>query len=147
MTAKLLLLAALLAPSAFAAPSPLIGVWHKDGAPYAELRADGSGQVGGERVAWKADAKTLKLIYPSGDVEAMSWKISGKLLTVVMDGETDVLTRGGGKPDAPAAKAAKAPPAEKAGGDKLSTLLLSTPWCHFRYNKISGSSHQDFAAH
>lgn len=131
------LLAVLLWPAAArAATSPLVGTWMKDGAVYSEVRADGTGRVHGQNVRWKADAKTLSIFYPSGEVEVMSWKIAGKTLTVTMGGQSDVMTRGGGK-------AAAAPAATKAGGDKLSKLLLSSPWCSFTYNKISGSSHQE----
>ncbi len=144
---KALALALLLAVPA-AAASPLVGKWEKGGSPYAELRADGTGSVRGEGVAWSADAKTLTLIYEDGTVEAMSWKLKDQTLTVNMNGQADVMTRAGAKAKSkPGAKsggkAAAAEAPSKAGGDKLSKLLMSSAWCHFRYNKVSGTSKQE----
>ena len=139
MAAKLLLLIALFARPAFAA-DPLIGSWDKDGAPASVVRADHTARIGTDEVKWVADGKILRLTYANGETETMTYAIRGNVLTVTMEGESEVYTRSAAK----GAKTAKAP-AEKAGSDKLSTLLLSTPWCHFRYNKISGASHQERA--
>ena len=128
----------LLAPFSYAAQSPLVGQWQKDGQAYAELRADGSGKVQDETVAWKADGKILTLAYEEGEIERIAYTIKGDTLKITMDGESETLTRVGGK--------SKAPPAAKtaaAGKDELSKLLVSSAWCHFRYNKVSGASHQE----
>lgn len=136
----------LVLPLAASAASPLVGKWVKNGAPYADVRADGTATLRGERVAWKADGKTLTLVYGNGAVEVMSWKISGRTLTVEMGGQTDSAERAGapaeGKKGAKDAKAAPAA-AEKAGGDKLSKLLMSSAWCYMRYNKIAGTTHTE----
>jgi hypothetical protein len=136
-----LLVAALisLASPAAAETSPLVGAWNKDGAAYAELRADGFGQIGGQGMAWKADARTLTLFFLNGTVERMTWKIAGKTLTVVMNGRTYVYSRPGSKPDASKAAGVK----DSAGKDQLSKLLVSSAWCAFTYNKVSGASHQE----
>lgn len=138
---KCLPLAALLliaAPCARAA-SPLVGVWNRDGVPYAELRSDGRGEVDHEPMRWKADARILTLSYDRGEVQTMFYAIQGKSLTVLMNGKTYAYTRG-----AKAASPKNAPAAAaKAGKDELSKLLLSSAWCSFSYNKISGASHQE----
>ena len=126
------------AASAASAADPLVGSWDKDGAPASVVRADHTARIGTDEVKWSADGPILLLTYANGETETMTYTIKNNVLTVTMDGESEVYTR-----SAKPAKAAKAPPAEKAGGDRLSTMLLSTPWCHFRYNKISGASHQE----
>ncbi len=143
MTKRLLLAAVLLlsAPVARSA-APLVGVWNKNGAPYAELRADHTGQVGPESVKWVADARSLTLTYANGKKDTMAFILDKNVLTIIMDGEMETYTRGGSKSAASKSKTAKAP-LEKAGKDKLSTLLLSSSWCSFSYNKFSGASHQE----
>jgi len=123
------------ATSLRAAPSPLVGAWSKDGAPFAELKSDGSGRVDQDAVSWKADARTLTLVYRDGTVEKMAFTLKGDRITVVMDGTATVLTR--------AKTGAKAAKASAAGKDQLSSLLLSSAWCSFTYNKYSGASHQE----
>ena len=68
----------------------------------------------------------------------MAYLLQNDQLTVVMDGESVTYQRAA-KTRAGAGKA----PAAKAGKDKLSALLLSSAWCSFTYNKISGTSHQE----
>lgn len=131
----LLALPLLLAAASASAADPLVGSWLKDGEPAADLRADGSGVIDGEEIRWKADAGTLRLTYPSGMKEKMPYKLQGNALTVEMNGKSETFTRTEAKP---AAAKTKAP----AGKDRISSLLLSTPWCSFQYNKISGASHQ-----
>ncbi|MDX6771030.1 MAG: hypothetical protein SF051_15980 [Elusimicrobiota bacterium] len=131
------LLPFLLATVSFAA-SPLVGTWNKDGSVLASLKADGSGVVRGETVRWRASADTLTLVYEEGEVETMTYKLAGDALTVTMDGQTEVYTRAGAKK--PAAKGAAAAP---AGSDSLSKLLLSSAWCHFRYNQHAGTTKQE----
>ncbi|MEQ1919894.1 MAG: hypothetical protein ABL955_11900 [Elusimicrobiota bacterium] len=143
MTKRQVLVAVLLLVAPFAqSAGPLVGVWNKDGAPYAELRADHTGQVGTEAVKWAADARSLTLTYENGKKDKMSFLLNKNILTIIMDGEMAIYTRGESKSAGPKPKTAKAP-LEKAGKDKLSTLLLSSSWCSFRYNKISGASHQE----
>lgn len=146
---RLAALAVLLAAAPAFAASPLVGKWKKDGALYATVNADGTGFVHGQNARWKADGDVLTLAYDDGDVEVMKWRIDGDRLTVDMNGQKDSMTRMSGGASKAAAKTEKGGKTEKtgkaeaAGSDKLSRLLLSTAWCHFRYNQVSGSSHQE----
>lgn len=136
-----LLALALAAAPAFAAESPLVGTWLKDGAPFAEFRADGTGRVDHDAVRWKADGKTLVLDYGDGEIERLAYALKGDALKTVMDGETAVFTRAGKPAAKAAAKSAKPGPAPaKPGGDSLSKLLLSSPWCWFYYNQHAGTT-------
>ena len=128
MASLLVALSLLLGPSSASAkdPSP-VGVWNLDGAPYAELRADGTGTVRGEKVRWQAKAHFLALTYASGAQELMAYSVSGGKLTVVMNGQTQVFTKASGKPGKKAAKA-ETKAAEKSGaGSELASLLMSSP--------------------
>jgi hypothetical protein len=136
---SLLALPLLLAAAVASAADPLVGSWLKDGEPAAELRADHTGVVDSEEIMWSADARTLRFTYPSGDKEKMTYTIRENILTVEMNGKTETFTRSAAKPDASKTK----PSSDKAGKDRLSSLLLSTPWCRFQYNKTSGASHQE----
>jgi hypothetical protein len=146
---KFLLGAMLLAaPAAFAKDNPLVGSWTLDGAAYSEVKADGTGTVRGEAVHWQAKLGFLAIQYASGNQELMMYAVKGDKLWLTMNNQTMVLTRGSGK----AAKAGKTSKAaktegkiEKAAGsqDQLSALLLSSPWCSFTYNQISGASHTE----
>jgi hypothetical protein len=107
------------------------------------LKADGSGTVRGEAVRWQSKAGFLALQYASGNQELMMYAVKGDKLTVMMNNQSMTLTRGAGKP----AKAAKPGKAEKTASktpkDDLSALLLSSPWCSFTYNQVSGASHTE----
>lgn len=152
MTRALLLLLALAAPVR-AADDRLVGTWLKEGTPFAELKAGGAGRVDHDAVAWKADGKTLTLAYEEGEVEVLAYSLSGNTLKVAMDGDTVVLTRAGGaaKPGGKPAPAAKGASPERnpvagasaPGSGKLASLLVSSAWCHFRYNKVSGTTGQE----
>lgn len=122
-----------------AAADDLAGTWLKDGAPYAQLRADGTGTVDGTPVAWKADGRTLTLISEDGDYDRLPYALQGDALRIAVEGTPSVLTRAGGK----AAKAVAAPARAKGQAQGLAALLLSSPWCHFSYNKVSGRSSQE----
>ena len=127
--------------NAFAAESPLVGTWLVENGLKAVLKADGTGVVRGDAVHWKAEGKMLTLAYDEdGRLEVMAYKVAPNSLTISGGGESATYQREGA-----AAKAEKAPKAEKAGKDELSKLLQSSPWCYFRYNQISGSSHQERA--
>ena len=130
-----LLLLVLLTASASAGQSRLAGTWLKDGQPYAELKANGTGRVNGGGVLWKEDGRVLTMVAATGESEAMPYTLKGKTLTVRSQGGVVVLVRAGGK----GAKAGKA----QAGGDQLSKLILSSAWCSFSYNQRTGSSHQE----
>ncbi|MBI3549884.1 MAG: hypothetical protein HY078_12680 [Elusimicrobia bacterium] len=137
--AACLLIASLLASPSRAADASLTGTWLRDGAPYATIRPDGTGTIDGAPVRWKADGKTLVIIEESGARHALPYTLKGDRLSVPVEGRPGVLVRAGGK--SAAAGALKDKPA-KTGGDDLSKLLLSSPWCYFHYNKVSGTSRQ-----
>ena len=102
---KAALLACLLPLSAFAAADPaLVGRWDKDGAPCAELKADGSGQSRGAALSWQTQGKALLLNYADGRQEMMFYKVDGKNLTIAADGQLMAFTRGSGSVAAPVAR-------------------------------------------
>lgn len=137
---KLFLLAVcLLSAPLYAGDSSLAGTWLKDGAPYAQLRPDGTGTVDGSGVAWKSDGKTLTLMSEDGDFDRLPYKIEGDKLKIAVEGVPSVLTRAGSKTKATTSSMGKG----GGGKDDLSALLTSSPWCHFRYNKISGATNQE----
>jgi hypothetical protein len=117
-----------------AAAETLAGTWLKDGRPYAELRADGTGAVEGDPLTWKADAKTVSITDDDGMTAKLPYTLKDGVLTIPVDGVPTKLTRGG-----------KAKPAAKtaAGKDELSALLLSSPWCFFSYSQVSGTTKQE----
>jgi hypothetical protein len=129
----------LLASVVAMAADPLVGSWLKDGEPAAELRSDHTGLIDSDEIKWTADARILRFTYPSGEKEKMPYTISGNVLTVEMNGKSETFTRSAARQASQKTKAS----AQKAGKDRLSSLLLSSPWCRFEYNKISGSSHQE----
>ena len=127
------LLAALILASpcpARSSDSPLVGTWTRDGAAYAEFRADGTGRVDGQAVAWSSDGRAVTLVNQNGESERVPFRLERGALKVAIDGRPATLRRGTGK-------------ASRAGKDGLSALLLSSPWCNFSYNKISGASHEE----
>lgn len=128
------LLPLLLLAAAASAADPLVGSWLKDGEPAAELRSDHTGAIDSDEIEWSADAGILRFTYPSGEKEKMPYTLSGNVLTVEMNGKTETFTRSA------AASKAKAP--APAGKNGVSSLLLSRPWCTYRFDK-AGSSKQE----
>jgi len=111
----------------------LVGDWSLNGQPYASFKADGTGSLEGEPFRWTADGKVLVLSDLDGS-ERMPYQIkNGRLLVTSPDGRVE-LERAEPK--------SAGRPSPKAGGDQLSQLLLSSAWCSFSYNKVSGASHQ-----
>jgi hypothetical protein len=111
----------------------LTGLWTLNGAPYAEFKSDGTCWVGQAKGKWKADGKTLVLSYDNGAREVMNFSLSGSSLTVTMNGHSRTLARGQGQPAS----------GRGIPKDQLTALLMSSPWCYFSYNQISGASHQE----
>jgi len=123
----------------------LVGIWSKDGAPYAELKADGTGTVNGESVRWDAKGGMLYLLGASGAAGAVPYKIEKGALKTLVDGMPATLTKGKPSKGGKSAKASPAKDSTPAGKDQLSKLLMSSAWCSFRYNKVSGASSQSRA--
>lgn len=56
-------------------------------------------------------------------------------------GDDDADVALGGQPGFAAPQPQRAAPQARAGNDQLSQLLLSSAWCHLRYNQAAGTSH------
>ena len=138
----------------------LAATWNLEGSPFLTLRENGSGRMlmEEEDIHWKEANGFLQLTDAQGQMEQVPFTLSGEILTLQMPGMPLQLSRAGGAPAdaaAPAEKAAVpdptaakpqavAPPAAitpAAPADELSKLLLSSSWCSFSYNKVSGSTH------
>lgn len=163
------LLALAIAPAALAASKPkidpkLVGNWGRRGETLFVFKADGSGKMEKNPVQWTADGQIVSMKSKSIS-QKMRYKIKGDRLLLTMGGETQEFERmkerkGLGKwletiaqaaeeedEDEPVARPAKKSGAARASGtpsngssDELSRLLLSSAWCSFSYNKVSGSS-------
>ncbi|MBI3565209.1 MAG: hypothetical protein HY079_08440 [Elusimicrobia bacterium] len=142
---RLLLAASLtlvLAADLQAKDKALVGSWDKDGAPYAELKADGTGTVEGKPVNWDNLGRMLVIVHPGGETETAAFTLKGDSLQLLIDGRLTGFTRGKRRAGKPAA-ARKETARGKSGSGRLAALLTSSPWCSFTYNQISGASHQE----
>lgn len=140
----LIILMALMTFSADAyADSRLTGAWGVDGQVLYRFNADGTGDVGGEPFRWKAANGVLTLT-AGGESEQIAFQLQGNTLLVNAGGLPIALERIGNAPGnrsgATTQEAGGAKRRDEAGNDQLSTLLLSSAWCSFSYNKISGST-------
>ncbi len=142
----------------------LVGSWGTAGETLYTFKADGTGAAEADSFRWTADGKTLKLMGGEMDDE-VRYAVKGDRLLLTMGGAQLAFERMGGKGKRPKAAPAKrgkardeddedederpaarraAPQGRRGGGgaegDQLSRLLLSSPWCSFSYNKVSGSS-------
>ncbi len=117
-----------------AAP-PLAGSWSLDGATYVVLRPNGTGtskDVG--QFSWTARGSVITVVTPQG-VSQIPFRLSRNQLTIVVNGRQLVLRRGaGGTP------AGVVPAGAVATSTPLARLLLSSVWCTFRFNKVTGYS-------
>lgn len=105
----------------------LVGDWgHEDKTLYT-FKADGSGQVEDLEFRWTSDGKTLRLS-SEGETQKAPYQIKKGRLILNISGSSLTLDR---------ISAKKKP---TAAADQLSRLLLSSAWCSFSYNKVSGSS-------
>jgi hypothetical protein len=140
----------------------LAGRWLLEGEPFATLKADGTGVLEEDAVRWGVEKGELVLT-ADGETERVSYTLSGDTLTLHM-GVPLTLTRAGkaGKGAGKTVQASapepreeedvefavgEAPPSapakkQPAGKDALSQLLLSSAWCSFSYNKVSGATSQ-----
>ena len=126
--------------------NPLVGSWERDGAPYAELRADGSGSIEGKPVSWSAMGRMLFIVYPDGSADTAAYALEGDSLSLVVNGQAMSFSRASKAPAKAQAKEKgkeKAKTKGKAAGNPLSALLTSSAWCSFSYNQYSGVSHQE----
>lgn len=128
----------LAAKSKTARDERLLGTWGLQSTVIYEFKANGTGRAEGEYFLWKADGKTLVLSDEEGEQEMIPYSIEDGRLTVEMGGSPMTLDRKGspGAKEKPAAKSS----ASKEAADDTGKLLLSTPWCSFSYNKITGAS-------
>lgn len=143
------LVLALLAGAAQAdgkARAGLVGTWGSElaGTPLTlELRADGTATFQGAAAQWQAMGDMLVV----GNNAARYQLTGGRLVLTDMQGTVTVWQRAGmakaGKgPAAPArAAAGKGSPADA----QLRQLLVSSAWCSFHYNKITGATNQSRA--
>ncbi len=134
----------------------LVGTWLAGGAPFMTLNANGTGSMDEGRVRWAADGQTLSVTDAENVTDTMPYSVNGATLTLSVGGVPLALTRAGGgakvaQRGALATKAERAtreapeepppgPTARPAAGSPLTQLLLSSAWCSFTYNKISGAS-------
>jgi hypothetical protein len=141
----------------------LVGSWSLAGQNFVTFKADGTGKMEDDAFTWTSDGKTITVKGEDGETDQMTYSIQNGQLTMIAGGIPLVLTKGSklGNKAAAAAAAQQSgeqaapvdPPAKepkvaaagtgKAGGkDDLAKLLLSSAWCSFHYNKVSGSSSQ-----
>ena len=135
-----ILVLALVASTAWA-DQKLVGQWALNGQPYMVLNKDGTGMLEGDAFTWRVQGNTLALS-AGGKTNVLPYRINGSALTLQFGIIPLSLQRMGGKP-APAGrpKAAGEPAgAAKGASDPLAQLLLSSAWCTFKYNKVSGAS-------
>jgi hypothetical protein len=127
----------------------LVGSWALAGRPFITLNADGTGAMEGARVKWTADGKTLVVTGEDGTPDKLSYHLEAGALSMDMGGFPLTLNRTqvGPSPKVSPPGQAVTPPAaapqgapRPAANDPLSRLLLSSAWCSFTYNKVTGAS-------
>jgi hypothetical protein len=143
----------------------LVGTWGLNGQTFCTFKADGTGSMEGDNFRWSADGQTL-VIMDGDETERVPYKLQGDNLVLQMGGIALALERMGKDPTGSkaalegtakppqqsASDAARSAPNQSAalvrntapnaaGSDQLSQLLLSSAWCSFTYNKVSGASH------
>lgn len=129
----------------------LVGTWLAGQTPFVTFNANGSGTMEDGKVKWSADGRTLVVTDEEGSADTLGYTVAGGTLTLNMGGMPVVLTKAGAKAGPLSAKAqqlGQTAPVQQAqpqaprgaGNDQLSQLLLSSAWCNFRYNKVSGTT-------
>lgn len=124
------------------APGPLVGAWTLEGAPFAVLNANGTGVRDGETFRWSANGRVMTVVNAQGMAQ-IPYRLRKDQLIVVLDGKQLTLQRAGKGAPAGARPSAAAPGGGSSG--PLAQLLLSSAWCSFRYNKVTGYSSQSRA--
>lgn len=125
----------------------LVGDWSLHGQPFVTFKADGSGTMEGDPFRWTADGRHLTISDQDG-TERHPYQIKGGHLSVTMEGGLLLLERmgrGSAKAEDPKGKPSPGAKADRPGQDQLAQLLLSSAWCSFSYNKVSGASHSSRA--
>jgi hypothetical protein len=124
------------------ADSRLVGQWTLGGQPYAVFNKDGSGTLEGESFRWRVNGNRLA-ITADGETEQVPYSLTGSTLTLTLEGTRLTLQRAGSSGAKAGTTQRAASPAGGGGtGDSLSRLLLSSAWCTFKYNQITGASSQ-----
>jgi hypothetical protein len=125
----------------------LIGTWLLNGRPFAIFNPDGTGLMEEGSFRWSADGKELVITDKEG-VQRLPYQVDETRLVIVIEEARLVLDR------QPAAAPSRQPngaltpplpgpepgPGAKPGQDPLAQLLLSSAWCSFSYNTVSGTS-------
>lgn len=122
----------------------LVGTWLAGGEPFITLAANGTGSMEDGKVKWSTEGSTLTITDDEGETDKVSFQVSGDVLTVSLNGMPMTLTRAGSasKKQNVQAEQPVVPQQKSARNDQLSQLLLSSAWCSFSYNKISGTTTQ-----
>jgi hypothetical protein len=109
----------------------LVGVWA--GPQFTiDLGRDGTTVVNGVRYRYTADAKVITLVGSDG-IFRYPYQLQGDVLNLLINGAVQSFRC--------AAQGAQAPSPQGGGGGGMSeSLMLSSAWCTFSYNKISGYS-------
>lgn len=127
----------------------LVGTWLAGNEPFITLAANGTGSMDEGKVKWSTDGAVVTITDETGESDKATFQLEGDTMTLTIGGIPVALRRAGSvkKQSALAEKAARAnlgqagaQQAATAGTDQLSQLLLSSAWCSFSYNKVSGAS-------
>lgn len=142
MRTALLLVLLAAAPVAKLDPG-LVGTWGLGGGHDVtfELRADGSGSFAGAPVRWSTSGSKL-VFEANGQREVIDYARTGEELMLSQNGVPTPWSRLAG------ASAPVPMPAPKGGPGagasqvdlQLRELLLSSPWCSFKYSQILGTT-------
>lgn len=140
----LLAVAASAAPKKSAPDPRVVGSWAVNGETMFVFKADGSGRGEDGPFHWSLkDGKPGTLLIKTGkETQKVKYGFMGEQLVLRLGWIPVTLDKASGP--ASAGKAAK-PAAAAQGGGKMSRLLLSSAWCSFSYNKVSGASSQSRA--
>jgi hypothetical protein len=125
--------------------SQLVGRYQMDvqGGEILELRANGSASLAGEETTWSASGTRLSI-----GPDAMQYSLQGDRLLLTMGTIQIPWKKIGGAVKAPTSKQKDEPGAKggqpgTGGADadrEAKQVLMSTAWCSFTYNKVSGTS-------
>jgi hypothetical protein len=122
------------------ASQSLVGTWSLNGQPYMALNKDGNGLMQSGSFTWEVQGKNL-IISSGGVTSILPYRLDGSVLTLQYQNIPYSLQRMGSASTAGQNKSnMESGGNAKAQSDQLSKLLLSSAWCTFKYNKISGAS-------
>lgn len=106
----------------------LVGAWTGPDSTIV-LGQDGATVIGGIRYRYTADAKVITLVGSDGTFR-YPYQLKGDVLTLLINGAVQTFHCG----------AQGSSPQGAGGGGMSESLMLSSAWCTFSYNKISGYS-------